>query len=254
MVTQRETGLFYQLLYYSHLMENVTELDMEDMAKLQELMQMLWDQSICGKFEAIGFPLPFHRIDMLLKDPKTSELGWSLGVLMEDMGRSSSTTDPFWVTSMRDLAQYTISASPNYMLHNTTVTTSSLLVKSDPGSEFISRMHRIILDRNINYYTSWEDDDRWTEAVDIVCRIHQLPQDHFEPMPGYFPLSLLKLEKDLKSLSLPTDHMNLNFKYLGSFRKHWDKADFFQKERLIHILSHHINTYVQLDVKSPTRL
>ncbi|KAK1235340.1 hypothetical protein PQX77_001441 [Marasmius sp. AFHP31] len=146
-----------------------------------------------------------------------------------------------------DLAMYIIASSPDYALHLPTATTTSLFVESATGRKFLSDVHSTILERAIYRYTSHKDDFNWTEAMDIVRRVHELPVDHFGVIPGYLSLPLPKLKKTLNNLS-PTD-TGIDFGYLDLFRRGWGDAHRSIKEEFVKILSEHINHYPQSDTE-----
>ncbi|KAK1235154.1 hypothetical protein PQX77_001631 [Marasmius sp. AFHP31] len=147
-----------------------------------------------------------------------------------------------------DLAMYIIASSPDYALHLPTATTTSSFVRSATGRKFLSDVHSTILERAIYRYTSPKDESGWTEAMDIVRRVHKLPEDHFRVIPGCFSLPPSKLRKTLYSLS-PTD-TGIDFGYLDSFCRGWSDAHGLIKEEFVKIVSEHINHYPQSDAES----
>ncbi|KAK1219676.1 hypothetical protein PQX77_017627 [Marasmius sp. AFHP31] len=151
-------------------------------------------------------------------------------------------------TLMEDLAPYIIASSLDYTLHLPTTTTTSSFVKSTVGRDFLSNVHNIILERALYKDTEVNNRLNWTEAMDIVQRVHNFPEDHFRVIPGHFSLSLSKLRKTLDNLS-PADP-EVNFGYLDSFRRGWDNAHLWIKVEFVNIISEHINHYPQSDAES----
>ncbi|KAL0059443.1 hypothetical protein AAF712_013787 [Marasmius tenuissimus] len=248
METSRDTGLFPQLLHYTHVLTNAAKLDKDGTGGLPRVLYKIWERVAQNKLQGIGFPIPFRQINKLLEDPTTSQLGEALGILLLVIWKDSSTESQFLATSMRDVAQYIVASSNKYTLHGIAVANSSPLPRSESQIDLVRQMHLVLIHRKILTHrrdvTSEEDVDQWIEAIDVVRCAGQLRPDFFEAIPGYFPTSLLRLEKDLNSLSLVAD-IDFDFQYLNSFREHWDKADPSQRERLVCILSQHINNYPQ---------
>ncbi|KAL0062915.1 hypothetical protein AAF712_010236 [Marasmius tenuissimus] len=172
---------------------------------------------------------PFESIDAIPDDDLRDRL-WRI---YTEMAQSSAASDYYLVTlTVEDLAQHIIASSPDYSLHATTATTTSAFVKSVAGRECLSNMHRTILERHI-YTADWE------EAMDIVRRVHEFPQNHFGVIPGHFSLPLSKLRKTLNGLS-PTDP-EIDFGYLDSLSRDWGGAEDWCKRELVRILLKHIN-------------
>ncbi|KAK1220162.1 hypothetical protein PQX77_017091 [Marasmius sp. AFHP31] len=151
---------------------------------------------------------------------------------------------------MEDLAPHIIACSPDYALEVPTVTTTSPFVESNTGLEFLHKIHDGILKTEAYHDTAIWDDENWMEAMDIVCRVHTLPEGHFKPLPGIFPLWLSKLEESLRRLSSPSPPTY--FGYLDSFQNNWGNVGKRNREELVKILSEHINNYPQSTTNSNT--
>ncbi|KAK1228189.1 hypothetical protein PQX77_008783 [Marasmius sp. AFHP31] len=222
---RRETTLFNRLLHFTHRSYIVHALH----------------KSAPKEFRSLGFPA--HNLDrMCVDDPIPSDLGAALStVLIPEVGKSVSTDIEQWRTLMHELASYIIASSPNYALHIPTAATTSPFVGSSPGLDFLSKMHIKVLEtqKTSRHYMSPEDDVIWIKAMDIVRRVHSLPEDHFKPLPDYFPMSLPKLEETLGGLLLEAARSQ-DSEYLASFSRHWADADQWQKRKLVKILSNHI--------------
>ncbi|KAL0070037.1 hypothetical protein AAF712_002934 [Marasmius tenuissimus] len=245
MATQRKTPLFNQLLHCTHLLIKAAELDKEDVEKLPELLRDLWDRSIQGEFQGIGFPVPLRLLD----NPAVGELGPGLLGLFNKIADSRTTKEHYWVTLAHDLARHIISSSPDYALKDdATLDTSSKLVESKSGVELLRRMHNVLVEENSFEDAARKDVRYWVEAMEIVRRVHGLPEGHFKAIPGFFPLPLSKLEKALNSLS-PGDP-DSDLAYWLSFKKNWRNANFFEKEDLVRILSNCVNNYPQSNPQS----
>ncbi|KAK1226700.1 hypothetical protein PQX77_010316 [Marasmius sp. AFHP31] len=189
------------------------------------------------------FPIPFRSIDAN-PDDDTSEGLWNTYM---KIAQDPAVPDYYWETMMEDLAPYIIASSPDYALHLPTAKTSPF-VKSADGCEFLSKIHSTIFEREL--FENWFSQDRgmdWMEAMDIVRRVHDFPENHFKPFPGHFPLPLTKLKKTLNSLS-PTDPGN-DFQYLDGFSRGWGDANEWNKRELVRILSKHINSYSKSDAE-----
>ncbi|KAK1216218.1 hypothetical protein PQX77_021156 [Marasmius sp. AFHP31] len=247
---QRETAVFNRLLHYINVLHGAADLEWWDHERLPEILQQLQkeNESITGEFHGIG--LPIHIIDKL---PQFYNLNFDeVWRNFADIFESPFTGDRYRATMMKDLATYIIASSPDYALHASRVATTSRFVKSSAGCDLLSKMHSIMVKRFIYRYTQHEDDRNWMEAMDIVRRIHRLPQDYFKPIPGYFPLSLSQLQKSLNNLSRAEPSVD-RFEYLGSFSRYWDNAVRYYKWELLVILSDHINNFPRSDAKGPTR-
>ncbi|KAK1218346.1 hypothetical protein PQX77_018988 [Marasmius sp. AFHP31] len=193
------------------------------------------------------FLKPFGSIDAIPDD----YLRFRLWRIYTEIVRSPATSAYCWATVMEDLAPYIIASSPDYALHIPTATTASSFVKSAAGFEFLYKMHNTILERTVHdiyNIAGWEGTLNWTEAIDIVRRVHELPEDYFRVIPGNFSLSLSKLRRTLKSLS-PTD-TEIDFGYLDSFTRGWGSAARRLEVELVEILSEHINEYPQSNAES----
>ncbi|KAL0062920.1 hypothetical protein AAF712_010241, partial [Marasmius tenuissimus] len=190
------------------------------------------------------FPISFDTVDANPDNDPRGRL-WSI---YAEIIQSSVDSDDNWVALMENLAPYIIASSPNYALNLPITTTTSALVKSAAGRNFLSHMHRTILERAIYNRISNADEYNWMEAMDIIRRVHKLPENHFSVIPGHFSLPLSKLRKTLNGLS-PTDP-EIDFGYLGSLSRDWGGARLWPKETLVEILSKHINEYPQSDAES----
>ncbi|KAL0065142.1 hypothetical protein AAF712_007812 [Marasmius tenuissimus] len=163
------------------------------------------------------------------------------------MAQRSAASDYYLAALMCNLAPHIIESS-DYALHLCTATTTSAFVKSTAGRDFLSHMHRNILERAIYNRITYNNQYNWMEAMDIIRRVHELPEDHFRVIPGHFSLPLSKLRKTLNGLS-PTDP-EIDFGYLGSLSRDWGGAEDWHKRQLVEILSKHINEYPQSDAES----
>ncbi|KAK1219673.1 hypothetical protein PQX77_017624 [Marasmius sp. AFHP31] len=168
------------------------------------------------------FPAPFRSIDAAMPDDCLH-----LWDLYCKIAQDPAVPYYYWGTLMEDLAPYIIASSPDYALHLPTATTTSQFVASADGCEFLGM--------------------DWMEAVDILRRVHNLPENHFKPFPGHFSLPVTKLGKTLNSPS-PTDPGN-DFQYLDEFSKGWGDANEQNKSELVNILSQHIKHYPQSDAE-----
>ncbi|KAK1235049.1 hypothetical protein PQX77_001736 [Marasmius sp. AFHP31] len=105
-------------------------------------------------------------------------------------------------------------------------------------------MNSVIIDRNIFQVPHGDSSEAlWIDAIDIVCRVHQLPAGYFRPLPAYFPLPLSHLEDALNSPSSGLVGPESDFGYLNIFTEHWSTVELSQKETLVGILSKHVNSY-----------
>ncbi|KAJ8085374.1 hypothetical protein PM082_011036 [Marasmius tenuissimus] len=209
---ERQTGHLKCLLHWTHVSMN--------------------GENESGRDSTPPFPIP------VITDPDNHDYFWGL---YAEIVQSSADPKCYWVTLMKDLPQHIIASSLDSALHIPTVTTTSPLVKSAAGRAFLSNMHSTILDRAIHNHISLRDEYNWMEALDIVRRVHKLPEDYFRVIPGHFSLPLSKLRKTLNSLS-PTDP-EIDFGYLGSLSRDWGGAEVWHKRKLVKILSKHINKY-----------
>ena len=233
----RHTELFHQLIHYIHVLLQPSE---PDALNNKRLSDDLFSKRI--KPPILGFPVSFHQMDTLLKDPRTRDVGSGLWGILERLSRSPSTKIGYWAMLMHLLAEYIISSALDYTFSTPTVISSSHFFSTDAGLKFFIQMNQVIIDRNV-----FEDNDRskelWIEATDIVQRVHSLSKDGFMPLPGYFPLPLSRLEGSLKIPSSGLGNPDNDYGYLDTFREHWDNVEPSQKEGLIGILSKHVNSY-----------
>ncbi|KAL0063371.1 hypothetical protein AAF712_009766 [Marasmius tenuissimus] len=220
---ERETGQLNRLLHWTNVLTNGGSKSARDSPL---------------------FPISFDTVDANPDNHLRGRL-WSI---YAEIIQSSVDSDKNWAALMKNLAPYIIASSPNYTLNLPTTTTTSAFVKSAAGHNFLFCMHSTILDRAIyNYTSSFEDDLNWMEAMDIIRRVHKLPEDHFRVIPGHFSLPLSKLRKTLNGLS-PTDP-EIDFGYLDSLSGDWGGAKGWHKWKLVEILSKHINECPQSDAK-----
>ncbi|KAL0062883.1 hypothetical protein AAF712_010204 [Marasmius tenuissimus] len=221
----RETRLFNRLLHWTHVSMNVTDEGMDSGRDSQEI-----------------FPVLFRSVDTNPDDDER-ELLWSI---YAKVAQDPATSNGYWKTLMEDLGPYIIASSPDYALHVSTATTTSPFVESADGCKFLSEIHRTILERRIQplYGVTMH----WMEAMDVLRRVHGLPENHFQTTPGHFSLPLTKLRKTLEGPS-PTDPNN-DFGYLDGFSRGWGDADEWSKGTLVNILSEHINNYPKFNAKS----
>ncbi|KAK1218331.1 hypothetical protein PQX77_018973 [Marasmius sp. AFHP31] len=189
--------------------------------------------------------IPFRSVEAM-----PDELRGGLWDIYMKIAQDPTVPDYFLKTLMEDLAPYIIASSPDYALHLPTATTTSPFVRSANGYEFLSKIHSTIFERKLFETLVWSLGDNgmaWMEAVDILRRVHNLPETHFKPIPGHFPLPLTKLRKTFNSLS-PTDPGN-DFQYLDEFSRGWGDADVEMRVDLVRILSEHINSYPESDAE-----
>ncbi|KAJ8079487.1 hypothetical protein PM082_011074 [Marasmius tenuissimus] len=219
LAVERRTGHFKHLLHWTHVSMN-------------------------GGSGSGRDSTPFECIDAIPDDDLVCDHLWGI---YTEMAQSLAASDYYLATLMQDLASHIIASSPNDTL-NLPTTTTSMLVKSAAGRNFLSHMHRTILERAIYNHITYNNQYNWMEAMDIVRRVHELPEDHFGVIPGHFSLPLSKLRKMLNGLS-PTDP-EIGFGYLGSLSRDWGGALNMYKEQLVEILSKHINEYPQSDAES----
>ncbi|KAL0063624.1 hypothetical protein AAF712_009422 [Marasmius tenuissimus] len=236
--TRRETTLFNRLLHIAHVLNNADRYTLHH-SDLTKVLYTLYE-SAPSDFQSLGFPV--HTIDKVLHDPMPPDLGAALSdIFAPEVGEGPLANGKYWRILMHDLAPYIIASSPDYAVDIPTTTTTSSFIKSYSGLQFLSKMHHIVLrtQRTFQQYIAPEDDIVWIEAMDIVRRVHNLPENHFTPRPGYFPIPLSKLEESFRRLS-PADPDGHDFGYLASFNRHWPNADRWQKRKLVKITSSHI--------------
>ncbi|KAL0066586.1 hypothetical protein AAF712_006389 [Marasmius tenuissimus] len=238
-VEKRALQLYDQLLHWNHVCMNIRELTQRTVH--------VSDTPLLGHF-------PFSRIDNLLKEPDSfpdgpRAIGTRLWSIFTEIVKNASHEEACWGALMQDLAQYIVASSPDDTFRGTIATTTSSFVESKEGLEFLTQMHNIALHRNVELLNHNGFID-WAGAMDIVRRVHQLPEGHFPPIPSLFPLSLRTLQRTLTSLS-STDH-DLDFGYLNTCMGHWDNAGAPARTQLIAILSRHINDYPESDARPRT--
>ncbi|KAK1220963.1 hypothetical protein PQX77_016234 [Marasmius sp. AFHP31] len=88
-------------------------------------------------------------------------------------------------------------------------TSSVISFRLKDALRFLSRMHTIILKREITLQISWEDDDQRTRAMSANKRLHQLPENHFNPVDHAFPHK--KLKRALSNLLVSPTASELDF-------------------------------------------
>ncbi|KAK1220491.1 hypothetical protein PQX77_016741 [Marasmius sp. AFHP31] len=221
----RATDKFHRLLHWVHVSIN--------------------DHHISNHFQHSPRPqillVPFSSIDQGLKHHQLFSCLWELYMQMVE---DPAVQRGYLAGLMEDLAPHIIACSPNYAPEVPTATSTSPFVESDAGHEFLHKIHDGILKTRANDRTgSWDIDEHWVKAMDIVHRVHRLPEGHFKLLPPSFAPRLSKLKESLSRLS-PTSPAT-NFCYLDSFRIDWGNENQSQKEALVQILSEHINNYPQ---------
>ncbi|KAK1226698.1 hypothetical protein PQX77_010314 [Marasmius sp. AFHP31] len=218
----RETQLFNYLLHWIHVSMNGG------------------DKRINSSQDSLDlFPIPFRCADAIPDSSIHQDLWDAYAKIAQD----PAVPDSYWMTLTEDWARYIITSSLDYALHVSTATTTSQFVASANGCELLSKIHSTILERRLFVLDHSAMD--WMEAMDILWRVHNFPENHFKPIPGHFPLPLSKLKKTLNSLS-PTDLDN-DFQYLDKLSRGWGDADMEMRVKLVRILSKHINSYLESD-------
>ncbi|KAK1219335.1 hypothetical protein PQX77_017956 [Marasmius sp. AFHP31] len=254
-------GSFPGLIPFTHVLMIAKNIDRKKYGGIQARIRTLWDELVHSpdsELQGIGFPLSLHRIEQLVNNPKTSALGSGLRSLSIETGSSPSTAHNYCSTMMHHLGVYIVSLYPSDLCAETAATITvpnsaspSLFVESDAGFEFLSLMHHIIVTREI-WSGTWNA-VRWMEAMDVVRRIHQLPEDHFPAVPGLFPLRSFSKLKEVLSSSFSAD-CEAFIEYLDPLKEHWPDAYQFQKEAIATLLMEHINDYPQPDPGPNPRL
>ncbi|KAK1216694.1 hypothetical protein PQX77_020674 [Marasmius sp. AFHP31] len=193
----------------------------------------------------------FSSIDQALNQPEQhrDKLLSCLWELYKQMVEDPAVQPSYLAGLMEDLAPHIIACSPDYALEVPTATTTSPFVESDTGYELLHKIHDDILKTKAYDRTdSFDVDQNWMEATDIVCRVHRLPEGHFKPLPDIFPLPLSKLKESLSRLS-PTKPETY-FGYLDSFHINWGNVNQWEREKLVETLLEHINNYPQSTTNS----
>ncbi|KAK1220493.1 hypothetical protein PQX77_016743 [Marasmius sp. AFHP31] len=230
--SRREVTRLNGFLHCSNAVINNTKLTPQDRRKLSDHLSDFGIQPNGGK-EFTGPGWAVRNISSY-----TLYLLWLTFMRQED---PSSSHEHDWVILMEDLAPFIISSSPGYTLHIPTTETTSAFIGSADGRDTLFNIHNIILEKESYRYTQGEVALRWMEAMDILRRVHRLPETHFKPIPGHFPLPLSRLEKDLNSP--PVANSEGSFEYLESFSRNWDSTAKAWRGKLVAILSNHINNY-----------
>ncbi|KAK1218713.1 hypothetical protein PQX77_018612 [Marasmius sp. AFHP31] len=202
----------------------------------------------------LGKHLPFSRIDNLLKGSDISPngprvIGLRLWSIFTEIAQSAAHEEACWGALMQDLAQYIVISSPDYILHGKTATTTSPFVETKEGLEFLSQMHNIALVRDIKLLESADGNVYWVEAMDIVRRVHHLPEGDFPPIPSPIPPSLPTLRRTLASIS-STDS-EVDFGYVKKYMDRWDSAEEPYRMELVGIILFHIINYPSAGSQSP---
>ncbi|KAJ8083526.1 hypothetical protein PM082_009400 [Marasmius tenuissimus] len=230
--SRREITCLNRFLHCSNAVIHNSKLTPQDRHKLSDYLSNIGIQPQSGK----EFTGPGWTVRNMSSFPLY--LLWITFMEKED---PSSPHERNWVIMMEDLAPFIISSSPQYTLHAPTTETTSPFIGSVAGCDILFNIHNTILEKEIYRYTPGEVALRWMEAMDILRRVHQLPENHFKPIPGHFPLPLSRLEKDLNAP--PVIDSEDNFKYLESFSRNWDSTTKAWRGQLVAILSNHINNY-----------
>ncbi|KAL0577436.1 hypothetical protein V5O48_004546 [Marasmius crinis-equi] len=235
--------IFNQLLHYNHILTNWRELKKNDWDCLIEVWKKIWKElKLSHSGAQIGPPFSFHMLDRILKDPRHKKFGLAL---LESCTEVSH--HPQWFTHYHplphNLAQYIITMSnPPHRIYGSPAVTSSPFIRSQACLALIQQIHDNILANKTSLHS--QEAYNWLEATDIIQHIHNLPIDHFSPLPGYFPIPLTKLGNLLWALSdEPSDS---DFRFLCSFQKHWPNGNWYEKLDLIEILSKYINEFPAL--------
>ncbi|KAK1234043.1 hypothetical protein PQX77_002760 [Marasmius sp. AFHP31] len=245
-------GSFPGLIPFTHVLMIAKNIDRKKYGGIQARIRTLWDELVHSpdsELQGIGFPLSLHRIEQLVNKLKTSALGSGLRSLLIETGSGPSTANSYWSTMMHYLGVYIVSLYPSDVYAETVATTTiptsaspSLFVESDAGLEFLSLMHHIIVTRRV--WSCERSMVRWMEAMDVVRRIHRLPEDHFPAIPGFFPFRpFSKLKEVLNGSSSAGCEAFLE--YLVPLEEHWPDAHLAQQEVMVTLLTEHINNYPQ---------
>ncbi|KAK1223548.1 hypothetical protein PQX77_013579 [Marasmius sp. AFHP31] len=250
----RSTPLFGHLLHLTHALANVEKVDQMKYKVIISRLEALWDESIHGGLQGIGFPVGLRRIEQLMNDPKSATLGSGLRKLFVQTVQLSSTKE-YGLILMRDVGKYIISLYPSDVIANTTTSPTSgppSFNESDVGLEFLSLMHRTIIEQEVCLSSETRDNVHWMEAMNIVRRVHRLPEDHFPKIPGCLSFGLFsKLKEAFRSLSSADCHTS--YEHLGPLKECWRDNEMlwrFGKGAVVMLLADHINNHPQSNNES----
>ncbi|KAK1223631.1 hypothetical protein PQX77_013492 [Marasmius sp. AFHP31] len=242
--SQRSTPLFSHLLHLTHVLTNVEKVDQMKYEAIISRIKALWEESIQGNLQGIGFPVELRRIEQLANDPKSTTLGSGLRNIFVQTVQHTSTK-----------GKYIISLYPSDVITDMTVATTSptsgppSFIESDLGLEFLSLMHRTIIDLGVYQSSQTRDDVHWMEAMNIVRRVHRLPEDHFPTIPGWLPFTLFsKLKEAFSSLSSADCHAF--YEHLCPLKVYWRGTNEYPQAAVVMLLADHINNRPQSNPES----
>ncbi|KAL0566369.1 hypothetical protein V5O48_015648 [Marasmius crinis-equi] len=239
-----QSTVFQQLLHYNHILVNWREAELKkaDWDHLVEAWEKIWKEAKSTRFASyIGLPFSLHTLDEILNNPEHTESGLKLFQLCTDQS-----LHPQWFTHYyplaHNLAQHIIATStPHCRTYRSPVVTNSPFVRSPTCLALIQQIHSNCLEHDGIPSDYEEEASHWLEATDIIQHIHNLPPDHFPPLPNHFPIPLTKLEAIL--WALPDEPSDSDFEFLRSSLEHWPKVAGDERAHFIGILSKYINEY-----------
>ncbi|KAL0063653.1 hypothetical protein AAF712_009452 [Marasmius tenuissimus] len=120
------------------------------------------------------------------------------------------------------------------------------------GLEFLSSMHHIVVGWETNRYFN-RDIVRWMEAMNIVRRIHRLPEDHFPTFPNHLPFRLFSKLMEVFGSSSSAD-CDAFYQYLDPLKEYWRDTFGIPRGAVVMLLADHINNYPQSNPESHSSL
>ncbi|KAK1220269.1 hypothetical protein PQX77_016974 [Marasmius sp. AFHP31] len=254
LVSQRSTPLFSHLLHLAHVLTNVEKVDQMEHKAIISHIKALWGDSLHGDLQGMGFPVGLRRIEQLTNNPESASLGFGLRDFFVQTVQLSLTKE-YGLTLMQDVGKYIISLYPPDVVADMTATTtsstsgSSSFIESNVGLEFLSLMHQTIIDQGFYLSSPVRDSTHWMEAMNIVRRVHRLPEDHFPTIPGFLPFTLFsKLKEAFSSLSSAGCHAF--HEHLGQLKECWCDASWSLKAAIVMLLADHIDNHPQSNPES----
>ncbi|KAL0564796.1 hypothetical protein V5O48_017243 [Marasmius crinis-equi] len=235
-----------QYLWYHHILISWKDLVFPDWYELADVWRKLWTELKKDDSAEIGFSFSFRTLDRILMDPDYKESGLELFKSCLEASRDLEWCSRYYPLP-HNLAQHIIATTtPHQRTYGSPAVSGSPFVASKTCLALMQQIHGNLLTDRGGLHHSMRAYD-WQEATDIIQHIHDLPVDHFLPLPGYFPIPLTKL-KDLL-WGLPDEPSDRDFEFLFSYQKHCPKNVLTrEKVHFLEVLFDYIDEYPDLRV------
>ncbi|KAF9263849.1 hypothetical protein L218DRAFT_999316 [Marasmius fiardii PR-910] len=230
-LSTRDLGLASQILCFRHLLASYWDFWAKFDRKGDELARGAGDlyRTLKQPGNSRFIRFFFHPEELLLGTPKD----WR-GKVLDLYGQKWDGLDE---DSQARLAWRLAESVLAFLASSEPENIENTLLASSYGCDFFTSVNDKLL-RNKTFLESDGHHQSWMNVLNRMRHLHQLPPNHFDPVPGYFPIASDELKKVLTSPSISeSDLVDL----LDAYKRCWDKAHNSKKEKVVQMLSSYIN-------------